>query len=219
MQTLYEGAKTYVKHWNFWTRTDGEVDQRSERFFRNYESTSPAVTRLVHAVGGPGRVCSEREIWERIGEVWGWLRTNLRHDNPGYRTLSSLPDAWPSIDDYARYYDQHGRLIWAACFSKAHLFANLLGRVITPRDRIAVASAHHTMAGAPPTATHVYVAVYVADRWFYLDPSYADHFEFPPFEERRSIGCPTAGVIDYQHPYKLLRLPTSTLERVPYLPD
>ena len=219
MQTLHEGARTYVRHWNFWTRTDGEVDRRSERFFREYESLSPAVTRLVRAAGGPGPLRTEREIWQKIGQVWNFLRTSVRHDNEGFSALSSERDAWPSIDDYARYHDRSGRLVWAACFSKAHLFATLLGRVVTPRDRIVVASARHTMAGAPPTATHVYVAVYVADRWFYLDPSYAGNFEFPPFEERRSIGCPTTGVIDYQHPYKLLRLPTSTLERVPYLPD
>src|SRR5207249_3182177 len=106
----------------------------------------------------------------------------------------------------------------AACFSKAHLFATLLGRVVYPRFRFGVASTHHTEDGAPPTASHVYVAAYVADRWFYLDPTAAPSTDFPSFADRQSIGVGSFTTVDYQHAFDLIPPPLSGFAQVPLLP-
>ena len=126
-----------------------------------------------------------------------------------------MPGTWPSILDYARYFAAHGKLAWAACFSKAHLFATLLGRMAYPRFRFGIAQAHHTENGAPPTATHVFVAVYVGGRWFYLDPTAVPFQAFPDFANRKSIG--TFASVDYEHPYSFLPVPLAQFKNVPHL--
>jgi hypothetical protein len=80
-----------------------------------------------------------------------------------------------------------------------------------------VASAHHTENGAPPTATHVFVAVYVGERWYYLDPT-AISTPFPDYAHRRSIGVGSFASVDYEHPYMMLPVPLSGFDGVPYLP-
>jgi len=219
LTTLHEGTILYGTHWNFLVRAEVEAQTGAERFFPDYDADSTAIrTLLGHAGIGKGKPRTEEEIWQQIGRVWEFLRTRVRVDNDAYGTLVDVRGGWPDIATYADYFERHGELVWAACFSKAHLFANLLGRSAIPRDRIALASTHHTEGGAPPTATHVYVAVYVADRWFYLDPTAVFSAPFPDFGERHSVGAASMTSVDYQHPYKVLPLPGSTLTSVPYLP-
>jgi hypothetical protein len=122
---------------------------------------------------------------------------------------------WPSIAELAGYYGTHGELVWSACFSKAHLFANLLGRVL-PRWHTTIVSAHHTEGGAPPTASHVYVGVYLTGRWCYLDPTAVYSGALPSFSRRRSVGLFTK--VDYEHPFSALPVPLSPLDGVPHLP-
>lgn len=217
--TKYEGNILYRKHWNFWVRAGVAADLRSVSFFRDYERGNVDSTALLNDIGFPWRKAeTEEEVWSRIGTVWNWLRNNVRVNNDEYNTISSVDGEWPSILDYARYFTLHGNLVWAACFSKAHVFAGLLGRMVYPRYRFAIAEAHHTENGAPPTATHVYIAVYVSDRWFYLDPTAVTFTDFPEYRERRSIGVNSFDTVDYQHPYKIIPLPLSGFEEVPYLP-
>ena len=219
-KTKHEGRVLYYKLWNFWVRAGVAADLRSERFFRDYETGNEDTTVLLNDIGFPWRKAeTEEEVWERIGMVWNWLRDNVVVNNEEYHRISSVEGEWPSILDYADYFTEHGNLVWAACFSKAHLFATLLGRMVYPRYRFAIASAHHTENGAPPTATHVYVAVYVSERWFYLDPTAVPFSEWPAFSEKRTIGVPSFDTVDYEHPYKIIPVPLSGFENVPYLPE
>ena len=126
-------------------------------------------------------------------------------------------DTWPSILDYAAYYSSHGKLVWAACFSKAHLFVTLLGRMVYPRYRFGIAQAHHTENGAPSTASHVYAGVYVGERWYYLDPTAIPFDNLPDFAHKASIGIFTS--VDYEHPYWFMPAPLAEFEHVPYLPS
>lgn len=217
-RTKHGGNQAYVKHWNWWARVGGQVLQPDDRFFPDFERTSPEITALIDALGAPkGPAATEAQVWSRIGLVWNWWRKHVRVDNAAYGAIDGTRDGWPGFVHFAAYYKQHKGLVCAACFSKAHLFACLLGRILYPRDRIAIASAHHTMNGAPPTASHVYVAVYVGERWFYFDSTYAQQHAWPTFEDRRSLGAPRETSVDYAHPFKVLPLPGSTLARVPLL--
>ncbi len=219
MDTKHEGKVLYYKHWNFWARAGVAADTRSGVFFRDYETVNAETDKLLRDVGFTWQKAeTEEEIWKRIGLVWKWLGSNVRVDNAGYGTISSVPGEWPSIGDYARYYAVHGGLVWAACFSKAHLFATLLGRMAYPRFRFAIAEAHHAENGAPPTATHVYVAAYVGDRWFYLDPTAVQSKRFPGYTSKKSIGVDSFTTVDYEHPYMFIPVPLSGLEMVSYLP-
>jgi hypothetical protein len=157
---------------------------------------------------------TEQEVWERIATVWSWLGANVQVDNDAYAGLT-VADRWPSIDEFAQYYADHHNLVWAACFSKAHLFATLLGRVL-PRWHVLIASAHHTEGGAPPTASHVYVGVYLTERWYYLDPTDVYSDPLPGFPKRKSVG--SFKKVDYQHPFQARPVPLSPLNKVPYLP-
>lgn len=224
MFTKYEGRILYYKLWNFWVRDGVTAEIGSDRYFRDYESSNTDIDKLFRDIGLPwkkgkiGFPWKEEEIWNRIGVVWNWLRDNVEVNNEEYCSISSVDGEWPSILDYARYYVSHGKLVWAACFSKAHLFATLLGRAVYPRFRVSVAEAHHTEFGAPPTATHVYVAVYVSERWFYIDPSAIGLEDFPDFKNRKSIGVDSFETVDYEHPYMFIPVPLSGFEGVAYLP-
>jgi hypothetical protein len=164
MSTMYEGSVTYLKFWNFWVRVGTPAMEPTDVFFLNYESGSSRARNLVAALGVSTHwQRSEEEVWDRIAAVWNWLGTHVRTDNAAYSGLTAA-DRWPSIEEFGQYYADHGNLVWAACFSKAHLFAVLLGRVL-PRWHVLIVNAHHTEGGAPPTASHVYVGVNLADRW------------------------------------------------------
>jgi hypothetical protein len=217
--TMHEGTVLYYKLWNFFVRAGVSADLRANLFFRDYESANVNTDAMLGEIGFPWRKAeTEEEIWDRIGMTWNWLRARVLDDGAAYATISSVDGSWPSILDYAAYYGAHGGLVWAACFSKAHLFATMLGRMVYPRFRFGIASTHHTEDGAPPTATHVYVAAYVADRWFYLDPTAAPSTDWPAFANRRSIGVPSFTTVDYTHPYDLIPVPLSGFVNVPALP-
>jgi hypothetical protein len=215
MQTMYEGTLTYLKFWNFWVRVGTPAMKPTDDFFHNYESGSQQVTDLINAIGAPTKwPQTEEEIWGRISTVWNWLGAHVRSDPDAYSALTAA-DRWPSIDEFAEYYADHNELVWSACFSKAHLFATLLGRVL-PRWHVLIATAHHTEGGAPPTASHVYVGVYLTDRWYYLDPTDVSSGPLPNFRGRKSVG--PLKLVDYQHPYKAIPVPLSPLNMVPHLP-
>ncbi len=220
MPTKHEGVQRYRKHWNFWVRIGGDVQADTKRIWRDYDSAGKDLDALLRDVGAPRtKVATEEEFWRRIGLVWSWWQRKVRVDNQAFGTIKSARDGWPSAPDYGRYYNKHGKLVCAACFSKAHLFATVLGRVAYPRERITIAYAHHTEAGAPKTASHVYVAVYVAGRWYYIDPTHAWATAFPTFAKRRSLGPPKPNSVDYTHPFKITPVPGSRLAHVPYLGD
>jgi len=217
-ETRHEGRQRYRKHWNFWVRISGDVNTSTARIWRGFDKPSKALDAVIQSVGAPrSKVATEQEFWRRIGLVWTWWQKNVRVDNDAYGSIRSAADGWPSADDYGTYFEKHRKLVGAACFSKAHLFATLLGRIAYPRERIAIAYGHHTEAGAPKTASHVYVAVSVAGRWYFVDPTYAWSTPFPTFEKRRSLGSPKANSVDYDHPFKITPLPGSGLAHVPYL--
>jgi hypothetical protein len=219
MKTKHEGKVPYFKLWNFWVRSGVEAELRSERFFRDYESANADTDKLLRDIGFSWKKAeTEQEVWKRIGLVWNWLKDHVRVDNDAYSDISSVDGTWPSILDYARYYATHDELVWAACFSKAHLFATLLGRMVYPRYRFSIAEAHHTEGGAPPTASHVYVAVYVGERWFYLDPTAVHSKTFPAYKDRKSIGVSGFRTVDYEHPYTFIPVPLSGVNRVAFLP-
>ncbi|MFH1485186.1 MAG: transglutaminase domain-containing protein [Chloroflexota bacterium] len=219
LPTMYEGEVLYLKYWNFWKRPGFNNHASTDRFFHDYEADNRETRNLVSAVIGrwpPGLADTEREVWDRIGRVWSWLRDNVSYDTD-YSDITSA-DRWPSIAEYARYYASHGRLVWVACFSKAHLFANLLGRCAVERWRCGIASAHHTEGGAPPTASHVFVGVYIAGRWYYLDPTWVQAVpELPGFDDRDSVGL--FELVDYSHPFSFIPLPLSPFVYVPLLSD
>ncbi|MEJ2308073.1 MAG: transglutaminase domain-containing protein [Gammaproteobacteria bacterium] len=217
MKTMYEGDITYLKFWNFWVRAATPVTPDWDYFFHDYENCSPEVWSLLGNIGAATAwPRNEKDVWKRIATVWIWLAGNVRTDNAAYSGLVDAVGRWPSIAELARYYADHDELVWSACFSKAHLFATLLGRVL-PRWHTTVLSAHHTEGGAPPTASHVYVGIYLTDRWYYLDPTAVYAGPLPDFKNRRSVGL--FSTVDYQHPFSALPVPLSPLDKVPYLPE
>lgn len=220
MATLHEGEILYSKQWNFWVRATATADARSTWFFSDYETATANTDALLTDCGFPwAKAETEEEIWQRIANVWQWIRDHVYDDGAAYASISPDPTRWPSIVDYANYYMAHGRkLPWAACFSKAHIFTTLLGRVVYPRFRFGIALTHHTEGGAPPTAEHVYTAAYVADRWYFLDATEAPALAFPAYSARRSIGVPSFTTVDYQHPFDFIPVPLSGFTDVPYLP-
>jgi len=213
MATLHEGTIMYERLWNFWVRS-GEIARfRNNSFFYNLESIAAEVRALFDAIGiAMNYPATEDEVWNRTSNLWNWLGDNVRVD-AAYGDL--IVGRWPSIVDFARYYRDHGNLVWAACFSKAHLFATLLSRML-PRWCVFIAKAHHIENGAPPTASHVYVGLYLTGRWFYLDPTAVHSQRLPSFARRQSVGV--LRTVDYQHPHTALPVPRSPLNRVPHLP-
>ena len=220
LPTMYEGNVLYLRFWNFWVRPGFNSHDRDDIFYHDYEHDSGQTRDLVSAVVGhwpPGNLDDEREVWDRIARIWKWLGANVDYNGTEFGELTSA-DRWPSIAEYARYYAGHGRLVWAACFSKAHLFATLLGRCLGERWRFGIASAHHTEGGAPPTASHVFVGAYIAGRWYYLDPTWVQAVpDLPSFDARDSVGL--FDRVDYEHPFSFKPLPTSPLVYIPLLRD
>jgi hypothetical protein len=214
MPTLYEGVVRYWKLWNFWARPVPTLDPKP--FFPAYEQASTDLANLLAAIAVPSSAASSEEIaWNRIRAVWQWLAQHTKVDATAYAAL--LPaggTGWPSIQAYAQHYAAHGYLPWAACFSRAQVMATILGRLI-PRWRVAIAEAHHTEGGAPPTASHVFIAAYVDASWFYFDPTFVQSIQIPAFAQRASVGTYT--LVDYTHPHSAIPVPGSPLDRVPYV--
>lgn len=80
-----------------------------------------------------------------------------------------------------------------------------------------IAQTHHGESGTSPDATHVYVAAYVSERWFYLDPTEIAA-NFPDYARRHSIGVGSFSTVNYEHPYVIIPVPLSGFDGVPYLP-
>ncbi len=212
--TLHEGEVLYLKYWNYWVRAGVRADDRVDIFFPDFENTNARIFNLIADIGVTTAPSSgEVHIWEKIRTVWAWLLNNVSYST-AYSTIATRE--WPSIDEFAAYYETHGNLVWGTCFTKAHLFASLLGRVGIPRWRIMSVSAHHTFDGNPPTASHVYVAVYVNERWYYLDPTFVFAVPvLPEFDSISSVGLlPT---MDYVHPFTGIPIPLSGFTRIPML--
>lgn len=219
MDTKHEGRVLYAKYWNFRVRAGAAADARSDGFFRDYETATPATDKLMGDIGFPGRNTEKEEVvWERIGMAWSWLKNNVRIDGAAHGRICSPAGEWPSIGDHARYNSENGGLVRAACFSKAHMFATLHGRMAYPRYRFGIEEAHHAENGAQHTATHAFVAAYLAGRWFHLDPTAASTKRFPAFAAMKSLGVDSFTTVDYAHPYDFMPVPSSGFERVAYLP-
>lgn len=215
MDTMYEGTVTYLRYWNFWVRAGTPVTAPIPYYFTNYESSASDVQNMISAIGtSTAWPHTQEEVWSRISTVWNWLGNNARIDNAAYNSLNSGTERWPSIEEFAQYYAVHHEVVWWACFSKAHLFAILLGRVL-PRWHTIIATGHHTEGDAPPTASHVYVGVYLTDRWYYLDPAAVYSESLDSFENRKSVGIFTS--VDYEHPFSAIPVPLSPLDTVPCL--
>jgi hypothetical protein len=216
--TLHEGEVLYLKYWNYWVRAGVRADDRADHFFPDFENPNTRIFDMISDIGvttAPSN--GEIHIWEKIRTVWAWLGANVVSNSSEYGTISAS-GGWPSIDEYAAYYEAHGNLVWAACFSKAHLFASILGRVGIPRWRIMSITAHHTENGAPPTASHVFVAVYVNEKWYYLDPTWVYAVPaLPDFISIGSVGLFTT--VDYRYPFKGIPIPLSGFTRIPMLND
>ncbi|MBT3983901.1 MAG: transglutaminase domain-containing protein [Bacteriovoracaceae bacterium] len=213
---MYNPSIRYNSYWNFWARVGGKVYTATDNHFLDYEKSHPYITELFLDMGlSPKRAKTESQIWEKVSVVWNFLGSKAFVNDSVYKSIR--PDGrWPTILEHAIYYRNNKRLVWSACFSKAHLFAMVLGRLGIPRDRIAIATAHHPAANGLPTASHVYVALYIKGSWLYLDPTATPGVSLSPdLSKRRSVGLLPA--VDYPHPFQVRPIPLSGLNRVPLL--
>ena len=216
--SMYEGSLLYLKYWNYWVRAGERADDRADRFYPDFENSNFRIFAMLADIGvSTAPATTEKVVWDRVAKVWNWLSRKVSYDGEAYGTISTQPDGgWPSIDDYAAYFETHGNLVWAACFSKAHLFVSILGRIGIPRWHVTLAESHHTEGGAPPTATHVFAALYIADKWLYLDPTWVYAVpELPDYFSRESVGLFER--VDYIRPYATIPIPLSGFTRVPLL--
>lgn len=188
METLYEGSITYLKFWNFWVRAATPVTPDWDFFFHDYESAAPEVWRMLGDVGAPPPGQGAKKTFGNVScESGTGLGTTSEQTTPHTEILSMQSGAGPPSRSSPATMMRRGEIVWAACFSKAHLFATFLGRVL-PRWHTTVVSAHHTDGGVPPTASHVYVGVYLTNRWYYLDPTAIPAGPLPGFNSRGSLG-------------------------------
>lgn len=229
-QTFFEGYVNYQKIDNFWARfsTSGPS---TANFFHGWENgkTDPNVQNMMKdMVGSLTALNDDQQIWEKIGVLWDWLITpgNLFQtvDQSILKNISSIPNEWPSISDWAKYYKDHGKtLAWGTCNDKISLFANLLVQLQIPPEKFAIASARHNLQVPDPSvSTHFYMALNVDERWFYIDPLATcsnPPTKFPDFIHAGSVGFDEYNKnIDYQHPFAMELLKESLPYFVPYLP-
>lgn len=246
VNTMYEGETLYMPLWNYWVRTasyqfdvDERFGDRRGRFFVNADDDSADTNALVSAINPPQLVTTDADRRDLLYGVFDWLSdhtTLLMSDTAklGGESYDEIyADAkqrggWPELSEYANCFVRHGKIGWAACFSKAHVMANILVRCGMPRWRIGIAYAHHTEGGAPPTASHVYVAVYNFDAWWVVDPTFAQPSHpkiVPAFAEfaRRGLPVPDGvdimrfALVDYQKPFQISVPGGSVLTHVPFL--
>ncbi|HOW97822.1 MAG TPA: hypothetical protein P5567_02610 [Kiritimatiellia bacterium] len=202
------------QRFSWWARMGGRVVRNDAAYFPGFWQTNDRIIAMLQSIGvGTAPVCSGEDIWARAAAVWVWLRDHAR---PGPSYGYGSPDRWPSLDEMAAMYERFGTVPWYACFSRAHLFATLLGSVGIPADHVAIASAHYPYDNENGYAQHTYVALRVDRRWYYLDPSYVNTLaELPPYGQRASYGL-RAGC-QYSYPYEAVVLPGSSLDTVPML--
>jgi hypothetical protein len=215
-RTLHEGLVGYEAYYQsrpfescWWARVGGEVTRDPSAFFDLRHT--PDVDRLVAAIGLPAeRTNDSREIWRRVTTVWGWLRENQlngrdRNYAAAQRFLADL-HRWPALAEVATMYVRFGGIVWGTCMSRAQMFATLLAAVGVPHERFGIAEARWK----PEYSQHMYVALFLNQRWFYLDPTYIE-------DELRS-DVPSSvgrGAADYVHPRVWTGLPGTRWTTVP----
>jgi hypothetical protein len=212
-KSYYEGIVRYKQtSLGWWMRCKGVVQNRPTSFFPQINTYNQVIHSLVMDVLGfrPDRTRNDKEIWRRVVKVWNWLQRNeLTSANPNYRKAKSYIErlhSWPSIADIAHMYSKYGGIYWGTCMSRAQLFATLLYTAGIPPDRYAIAESYWK----PAYSQHMYVILYIGNRWIYLDPIYIG--ERLAADNVSSVG---SGPADYIHPRVVKLLPGSKLSGVP----
>lgn len=225
MTTMYEGDIPYVRHDGFWIR-DGASAADGGAFFRNYLEgfTDQNVQDLMNNIGCPvGNSKTDEDTWARVGILWNWLGVHGNITQDPDEVMKIAPNLWPSISEFAKYYKDHGQLVWGTCGSKAQLFANLLIALRIPLSKFAIVTARHNIDVSPAISQHLYIALYLSGRWFYIDPLASQNApekkQFPDFNHACSLGVDELiPRIDYEHPYSVSPFPESSIAVVPYIP-
>lgn len=212
-KTLYEGIVRYkLSPAKWWIRCGGKIENRPDAFFPEINTYTPQIKSLViHILGyRPNRTQNDKEIWGRVVKVWNWLRQNqLTEANVNYRKAQQYIDrldSWPSIANIAHMYEQYNGIWWGSCMSRAQMFATLLYIVGIPPDRFTIAESYWK----PEYSQHMFVILYINNRWLYLDPTYIVQVLYT--DDVTSVG---SGSADYVHPREIILLPGSTLPGVP----
>ena len=153
-------------------------------------------------------------VWNRIRSVWNWIEKNTEVDNDEYKKiLDAAAGTWPSPKEYGDYFNEHGKLPLAACFSKAHVFCTLLFWAGIAPWRFGIASAPFQVGSK--IANHEYTAVYLGNLWYPLDLTavYNRKLLAEPIHNVKSLSN-----VDYAHPTKYRPYPPGLpLTGVPYM--
>ncbi len=145
------------------------------------------------------RPSSDEVIWMRFRRLWNWGKSNIRQDIDELSRLSGDRGGRPSISDMTLAERRLGYVPTGTCYATAHTYATLMARIGIPRDRFAIATAYYG-----ETASHVYLALYISDEWYYFDPSFVRSAPELPItlSNIQSVGSVDLGV-DYPHPISL----------------
>ena len=215
--TSYRGVAPYGFDGDYCYRADGTISQ-STSLFPGIEDSSPQIDVLLASIGaGTDPATTPEAIWQKCVTLWNWLQANALYA-PGDAQWEQAMDymtgcsgGWPSVHCMALTYQNYGFIPWGTCMSRAQITVTLMYRIGLSMDEVGIAESNWKFR----YSQHMYAAVWIADRWLFLDPSY-NHLSIPPFASFRSVP-PSGGVADYCHPTKLSIIPGSGLSLVPEL--
>lgn len=236
VKTFYEGMVTYKLHpTGCYVRSGPKADERvkyNKAFSEKDSSFGPFKrTREVIALQAAIQVRVKRdaapeEIWEAARSILKWMRKHARFDPDKYDVLiragrkptkGSLPRDWPSIEQIASYYAEHGELPYSACFSEAHLVFQLFRICGLPTEDFGIASSRWQKdEEGKQMREHVYIGLRVGGDWFYIDPGARLP---PPYAKRASVGrkMGEGPGCDYAHPTLFKVVAGARFQAIPLL--
>jgi hypothetical protein len=232
VKTFYEGVLTYKLHTTgCYVRTGPKAVERmksakalseKDASFAPFKRTADVIA-LHKAVGvtvKPG--ATPEQVWEAARSIIDWHHKHARQDIDEYLAMMkadrpATSEDWPTIAQIARYYARKRELVYAACFSEAHLVFQLFRICGLPTEDFGIASARWVKAGDPKaTPEHVYLGLRVSGDWYYIDPSAKLP---PPYAKRasvgRSVGLPPG--CDYAHPHSFVVVAGARFQAIPLL--
>ncbi len=215
VETINQGYREYIPKDSFCYRQDAVVIE-DIGIFPDIEAHNYTIDTFLSLVGaGTDYTEDDSLMWQKCQTVWNWLQSNaiFAPEDPTWLAADSFMMAlgWPSIERMAATYLYYGIIPWGACMSRAQIFTTLLYRCGIHKNRLGIPETRWRLR----YSQHMYTAVYVLDRWLYLDPS-AIFYAIPDFENITSVPI-SSGNTDYCHPINIRIIPSSSLNVVPEL--
>lgn len=206
----------------YYAYRDGETESDDEFYFPFVHNRAPVVRELMASIGLDGSpAITDAEIYAELVKVWSFWEQHTR--SVGLSNLAPADQAaiddlylpeplprWPSVDEYAEVFRDHGFIPTQNCSSNTMAFAALMSLTGIDRSKMAIEVMHPVSS---TTGEHWSVIIRLKGAWYWIDPQLRGA-PLNPLETFASIPTRTSGLA-YDTPFRIITFPGSEALMVP----